>query len=308
MNSLKIVNSFISEDKFNDYDIFDEYLNSITKNKKDLFISSRDTPWIRYEKNSYVRFPIYNLTLPKEEEISELFKNKNCYLISYNLDALNEDSQSYIYLCRNSHYSFENLPSNMQRNIKKARKEFDFKEVNKEEFFIKGFKSFHDTRKRIGLNDYTKNDFIISFNNWSSFSCNKIFGVFKGEELAAFITASEIGSWAEIGLFSQTNFLNLRPNDLLVYNVIKYYLIERHFDFVGFGLSSIQLNQNRKGLHQFKVKVGFEAIPVKRVFQVNNKLFFLKSFYFKVLIKALLKLFPKSRKLKKIEGVLAGLS
>lgn len=292
------INSYWEEEgRFN----VEQYLSHYSK-KNNIFTSSTGTPWIRYENFAYTRFPIYNLTEASEEEIKEVFSITKSIMISFNVNS--SDADSFLYICRNKNYSFALLPSNMQRNIKRAAREFTFSEIDREVFLTSGWKCFYDTRTRAGILDGNKENFLNQFQSWIDLSSNKIYGVMKENQLAAFISVSEINNWAEIGLYSSSQYLSLRPNDLIIYKVLELYLSQKKFSFVSFGLSSIQKDSSVDGLHKFKTKVGFEAIGIKRIFLINKKFNCLNNKLFILLLKRVNKIYPNSRRLRKIEGAL----
>jgi hypothetical protein len=127
----------------------------------------------------------------------------------------------------------------------------------------------------------------------------------KGNKLAAFLSITQVDNWAEIeGCFSVTDLLNLRPNDALLYRGLYYYLRERACRLVSYGLSSIQPDSDEAGLHAFKTKLGFEAIPVHRVF-VPSPL--LRPFVNRLVlqgVKLALRVEPGQRQLEKMSGLL----
>ena len=98
--------------------------------------------------------------------------------------------------------------------------------------------------------------------------------------------------------------LNLRPNDALFFYALSHYMTERACRVVSYGLSSIQAESNRTGLHTFKTKVGFEARPVHRAFALHP---LLRPFANRLTlwgVNTALRFMPRDRHLKKAGGVL----
>jgi uncharacterized protein (UPF0248 family) len=286
-----------------------DYLNDLKKQGSKIFISKNYTPWIEMEKISLMRFPLYNFQYPQKEELEEVLAQKKILLASFVVKpSEQQDANAVLYICSDQNYCLKSLPSSMQRNIKKAKKELYIKQIFYDEFIDKGMLAFKDTRTRVGLNDGTEAHFKDKFLGLKELKTYKIWGAFLGEIVIAYIIANEAECWAELSLYSATDYLNYRPNDYLMFYILNYYLVERKFVFVSYGLSSIQFDSNKDGLHRFKLKIGFNPIPVHRVFIIRKSLFFLKSKTFKIIFRILIKIYKSNRRFKKIEGVLELLS
>ena len=126
----------------------------------------------------------------------------------------------------------------------------------------------------------------------------------RGNQLAAFLVVTEVDDWVSIGGYSANEFLPLRPNNGVIYYAVHHYLVEREFRVVDYGLSSIQADSKAAGLHNFKLKMGFESVPVHRAFVVNPLLRpFANSVSWR-LVNRMLKFSPQHPMLKKAEGAL----
>ena len=105
------------------------------------------------------------------------------------------------------------------------------------------------------------------------------------------------------GSFSTNEHRKFCPNNGLADFVLNYYLRQKEFKLVCYGLSSIQENTGKEGLHSYKVRIGFEAIPVKRVFIFHPLIFPFKGII-KFILHNLLLLFPHNRTIRKASGIL----
>ena len=83
------------------------------------------------------------------------------------------------------------------------------------------------------------------------------------------------------------------------------YLVIKRYDLVSYGLSSVQAVSTAAGLHEFKTKVGFEAIPVHRAFVAHPLLRLFVNSVAQRCVSSMLMLTPGSRLLKKCEGTLS---
>jgi hypothetical protein len=197
----------------------------------------------------------------------------------------------------------------MRRNVRRGLSELRIASLSPDQLLIHGVQAFCDTRKRVGLSDGTLENFHQRFSLRAKCPAHVFLGAWKGDELAAFLSITEVDDWASIeGCFSRTDLLNSRPNDLLMYTALSQYLIEEGRRLVSYGLSSAQAESNAETLHVFKTKVGFQAKPVHRAFVFHP---ILSPFVGRTtlgIIGFLLHIWPGSRLLKKAEGVLRHVS
>ena len=94
----------------------------------------------------------------------------------------------------------------------------------------------------------------------------------------------------------------LCPNNALSDFLLNYFLIKNNYNNVCYGLSSIQEEAITEGLHNYKVRVGFEAIKVNRMFLIHPYVLPFKELL-ALILKLSLKVFPKNRQLKKANGI-----
>jgi len=133
-------------------------------------------------------------------------------------------------------------------------------------------------------------------------------GAWRDNALVAFVSIVDVDDWAEVeGCFSRNDCLSLRPNDTLMYTVLRTYLVERRYRQVSYGLSSIQPGGVSGGLHSFKTKVGFDALAVHRAFELHPILRPVANRVVSRGLNVLLRLKPKDRRLRKAAGVLSTL-
>jgi hypothetical protein len=267
------------------------------------FLQADKTLWAAYNEYAYIKYPLHDLNAPTKSEIEQIFKKKNPLLISYAVKTDLIKHNAYLYLC--SSFQVSQLKDNFIRNIRKAEKIFTVKQINPAEILEIGLQCYTDTRKRIGLDDGTEKHFIDRFNTHHQRKNITYIGAFTGNELASFASLMLYKDLVEIeSIFGRNDFLPNRPNDLLIYSILNQALNIEKLNYVSYGFASIQENNNEEGLHQFKLKCGFEAIPVKRIFLFQPKYRLLFGRFTKFVVKLLLKLFKKNTLLRKLNGIL----
>lgn len=264
-----------------------------------------DSCWIIHEKLSAQRFPEFILSKPDHNEISRIFRKLKCLLVSYTLIP-NDKSKvnSYLYECRDKSYHIDNLESSsVRRNIRYGQRNLKYGFTNWDNILKNGLKAFSETRTRVGLSDGNEKYFKERFLEFSKNKYHKVVAAWYQNQMAAFMSLIVLKNFVIIqGTFSTDEFKKYRPNNVLVDFVLNYFLVERHFDRVSYGLSSIQEDSEKEGLHKFKTSVGFEAIPVRRVFILHPLLSLFQGFI-KIFIHLLKFFFPKNRFIRKASGI-----
>ena len=281
-----------------------EYFSSASKSGFNTFHGDGNYFWIKHEKMSLVRFPEFDTSKPSKEEIKRVFKESKSLIIGYTIKPENTISaNSTLYNCYQNKYDVNNLSKNVRRDIRIAQRNLIIDFANWDDITKSGLVAFADTRSRVGLSDGDKKNFISRFSHLSNIPGNKAIAAWFGEEIAAFMNLIVLDKFVIIqGSFSTNGHKKYCPNNGLADFVLNYFLIEKNFDVVCYGLSSIQEDTGSNSLHQYKVRIGFEAIPVRRIFLLNPKF---KSFkgIFKLSLQLLIKILPRNRGIRKASGL-----
>ena len=248
----------------------EEYADELSRSGVRVLARKRGTMWVRYERFAYVRFPTFQLGSPTPGETARLLWRGPGLVVSYMIEPdQRHPANAWLYLCTNRNYSLESLDSAMRRNVRKGLKELKIAPISSGQLVASGFEAFRDTRHRAGLTDGTLEAFQRRFSAFKEGPGRCLLGAWKEAELAAFLSIIEVEDWVEIESCSVDRFLHHRPNDVLFFTAMTQYMSDPRCRLVSYGVSSIQEESNTAGLHRFKTKVGFEAIPVHRVFVVH---------------------------------------
>jgi len=284
-----------------------DYARELQKSGIKVIVSSNDIFWNASEFGSMMRMPTFEVGSPTPSELQDVFQKGHPAVVSYLMQRdVNYKANAWLYVCRNKHYRLDDLPPPMRRNVRRGMKELKVEPLTLEQLLAYGGQAYCDTRNRVGLSDGTLKAFRRRFISRANCPAHVFLGAWKGHELAGFLSIGEVDNWVEIeGAFSRNDLLKYRPNDTMMYCALSRYLKERQYRLVSYGLSSIQSESHGDSLHAFKKKVGFEAIPVRRMFVLHP---FLRPFANRFTLFAIhtaLRLRPSNRLLKKAEGVLS---
>jgi hypothetical protein len=260
--------------------------------------------WIKHESFSAIRFPEFNTSVPSESELKKVFQKFNCLLISFcNHQNDEQKDNATLYNCCDKNYNHNNLSKNVIRDIRIGRKNLSICFVDWPEILEYGFKAFQDTRTRVGLSDGNKKNFETRFRNFAMNEGHKALAAKLNGEIVAFMSLIIVENFVIIqGSFSTDEHRRLCPNNALTDFLLNYFLKDGNYDKISYGLSSIQEDASTEGLHNYKIRVGFEAINIQRVFLLHPYVAPFRSLV-KILLKILLLIFPKNRVIRKASGL-----
>jgi hypothetical protein len=264
------------------------------------------TYWMQYESAAMVRIPTFSMTQPEPGELRRVLW-RGAAVASYLLppDA-QRPANAHLYICRRATYSVDRLSSAARRDIRRAERGLQFGPLDAGTLLANGWAAYRDTRGRVGLADGTQRDFTNRFEDFCRNPAHQILGAWNGCRLVAFMALVVVDEWVEIqGSFSTDDNLSSCPNDGLAHFVLDRFLVRGGFDLVSYGLSSIQLDSGREGLHRYKCKIGFESVPVHRAFVMHPAL---RPFANRLTlwgVKSILRHRPTARRMRKACGVLS---
>jgi len=259
-----------------------EYTEHLRGAGEKVLAGSDETVWVSLGPFVMQRRPYFASQLPSREELQGVFSESHAAILNFT-ESSSEFSRSlypnfapgptwsvpsYLYVCTDREYSYENLSQSARSHIRRSLNEFEIRFLDAAEILTAGMDAFCDTRIRFGLSKGTRQAFEATFCQAQSF--RRYLGAFKDNRLAAFVVITEIDDWASIGPgYAVSEFLPLRPNNGLIFRALRYYLVEEKRRLVDHGLSNVPFTAKVESLHRFKVKMGFEARPVHRSFVVN---------------------------------------
>jgi hypothetical protein len=265
-----------------------------------------ETFWQKNEWLSLERFPVIPSANPLPAEIRKVLREGHGVVATYVVEPDDRHPPNALLYERHAPYLADALSHSARQSIKRALRELQIDFIPVDVLEAKGFAAFSETRTRIGLSDGTLPHFerICSF--LGGVDAHFVIGAMKGDELAGFMGLSVAGGVAEILYFcTMTEHQKLCTSDGLVNFCLDAFLNERAVASVSFGLSSLQLGPDPvAGLDRFKQKVGFEAVPVRRMFALHPWLAPVVDILPLKGLLAVCRMLPHSRLLQKGAGML----
>lgn len=285
----------------------EDYCQYLKESGQPCHLSRNGDVWFQNSGGELLRFPLPdNLTPPDAQEINNVLKHKRVYIASYICEPTGDrPPNAYLYVCRDSEYDISKQKKNARRDIRKGMRNFQIRLCTWDEIIEKGYAAEVDTQKRHGFVSPSKNEHAKSIQRLQYKDIFEIWGAWSGHNVASWILLCKINDSAEIMKFrSCTDYLVQEPNISLLYCLTKHMLVEEKRLWTCTGLSSIY-EGTRIGLHRFKLRSGYEAIPVRREFVAVSALKpLMKCRAFSWCVEKATHIFPKYPLLRKVNGLL----
>jgi hypothetical protein len=288
-----------------------EYVAALIEQGATVAPGTNSTYWITGERYSLEREPVGCLDGPSRDEVRRALWRTRSAVATYNRPADAAHPQNaWFYLCRDQSYQLEKLESTACRDARRALREFHVEFIDGPTLLRAGAASFCETRSRLGLSDGTPSNFHKYFLSLLKNPAVNIVGAWRkgGDEhqcLAAFMKLVVVDDWVDIAAYSASEYLRFCPTNGLIHFAMDYFLVQRKLRLISYGFSSIQEMGKADTLHRFKLKVGFEAVPVHRAFVFHPLLRPLANTATLWELRLGARLRPSNRRLRKAAGMLA---
>ncbi|MHC4158228.1 MAG: hypothetical protein ACYSSO_04025 [Planctomycetota bacterium] len=284
-----------------------DFFDYLKRTKQPCDISTdRTQVWFYGAAGELIRIPLECLEPVEPARLQDLLRQRGVWVVSYLLDGdESHPPNCFDYVCRDSTYSIEKLHAYARRDIRRGLRSFTVRLCTWEELEEKGFAAEADTAARHGyaapLPEGLKRK--ISQQRGSPFF--EIWGAWDGDDLTAWLQLAKIGNWATIDVVrSCTKSLRLCPNNALLYAVTRRILVEEKREYISYGLSSSQVSVDQLSMHKYKIRMGYEALPLHRVFVVHPLLRpLLTPRAVSWMWEKAAALIPKSKTLRKVAGM-----
>ena len=290
-----------------------EYASFCQEHGKRAFLSSNQKHlWVAGSRGELMRFPTVPASAPDRVEMRELLKKPKTYVVSYALEPNDtHPANAFSYECAGTDYSLKMLPSKSRKHIRRGFRNVRVRLCTWREVLEKGFEARVDTDVRHGKQPPERR----SFKNFVSEHKDKPFfdfyGAWENDNLVAWVMVTKVGAETMSShLCAQTTALRLGVNNALRYAELKHLLTIEKRRMVSSGMSGFQiLKANELSLHENKLSMGYEAVPVHRQFVLHPGLApFIGSKAISRVLDGLAGVFPNSYLLPRLAALSRGVS
>src|SRR5258708_30818037 len=157
------------------------------------------TFWAEYETGAMMRMPIFPQTPPTVQEVRQVLWHGRAAIVSYLLEPdERHPANVWLYLCTDQAYTLEKLPPEMRRNAQRGLRELTITPLTTHQLLAHGAPAFCETRRRLGLNDGTSEEFLRRFTICARLPEYAFLGAWRDNQLAAYLSILEVEDWVEI--------------------------------------------------------------------------------------------------------------
>jgi hypothetical protein len=226
--------------------------------------------WVGAGRGFLERLPIECQEEPDPEQIRALLRIRGIWVVTW---AQPPDEahppNAFNYVCAIRDYRIEALPRHARNDVRAGLRNYTVRLCTPDELADKGFAADADTAERHGVGRPTPEGLRRYAESLRGSPLFDIWGAWKGDELVAWNAAARFHTHA-MGLVGRLRRdAKGSPNNAIYYLCTRKYLVEDKLGYVTEGLSTIRVGTNALNLHEYKVRMGYEARPVFRAFAVH---------------------------------------
>ena len=216
--------------------------------------------------------------------------------------------ESGLYVLRSRSYGLESVHQKHRPRVRRGLETFQVRPATKAELKSQGRALNLSTMNRQGRYDPEFGD----KRRWetlveAAFACSEVSfpAAFAGARLAAYMITCREDRWLHIlHQMSRQEDLENFPNHLLTYTVTQQATADESLEAICYGYSPLFAND---GLHEYKLRFGYDLIPHRSAFQLHPELSpLLNNPLTHAVVHACRFLFPRSQCLETFQSVLKG--
>jgi hypothetical protein len=237
------------------------------------------------------------MVTPAPAEVKEIFKRApSAKALRYLSPPSGSGRESFLWTCRRP-YGLETIDSKARNKVRQGLRNCQVRRITFEELEILGEQANSDSMKRFGIEGGR-----LKFGDlMRSSSAYEAWGSFINEQLAAYLITLRIEDWAYIQVQRSSNaFLKYRPNNALIYTVIKELLSRPEISTVSYGWEPLY---DLDSLDNFKRAMGSVKEACRQSVLLAPRLRWVAPKIVCRLIETVSGLFKRNRRLSQAAGV-----
>jgi hypothetical protein len=224
--------------------------------------------WIPGARGELMRLPMTCSAAVESAAARDLLRLPGVWVLSYLVaPGPAERANCFLYVCRDAEYHMDRLRKNARKVLKRGLRNFVVRRCTWDEIAEKGYAAKAETDERHGYPPPPRESVpaFVGVRRHSPF--HEAWGAWRGDDLAAWITLVKVDQWAEFEVApSRTAAMPLAPNNILRYECLRSLLGDEKRSEVVTGVSAVRLGSDQRAMHEYNTRIGFEAIPMRRVF------------------------------------------
>jgi len=255
--------------------------------------------WYEEQRHSrlYYSFPIHRFIEPSREEIAEFFSQAPAALgMRFLSSAEAHQGQSFIWV-RRPPFDLDALAGKARNQTRRGMEACEVRRITWDQLIATAGKAHADTLSRHENSRIKTLGFDHGLEECSAYEA---WGALVEDELAAYAVMLQVEDWVHILIHrSVTEHLKSRPNNALIFGLVRNVLSRRGVTSVSYGLEPLN---SLDSLEHFKLGMGFRKEPVRQRIVLAPRLRLVVNPITAQPLKALAALLPNHPRLQKAVG------
>lgn len=256
--------------------------------------------WYEEQRHSrlYYAFPTHRLIDPSREEMAEFFgQARRAVGIRFLGTGRTDQAQSFIWVRRRP-FDLKVLAAKARNQTRRGMEACEVRQLSWDQLIGSAQKAHADTMNRHEIRSAATLGFDAELAGCSAYEA---WGAFIDGELAAYAVTLSVEDWVHILIHrSVTGHLKHRPNNALIFCMVREMLSRRAVSTVSYGLEPLNVTES---LEHFKLGMGFSKEPVCQRIVLAPRLKLVVNPITTKPLEALAGLLPNNARLQKVAGL-----
>jgi hypothetical protein len=263
--------------------------------------------WHSVEGRFFLSLPYHLPQDPDAGELNQMLRSQRALGVRF--PAVNRPGlPSGLYVCRRKDYDFACVHARQRSQVRRGLEAFTIRPVEQSELLRQGLELNTETMTRQGRYDPEFGEAARWGRLVKAVYCSSAvvaYGAFHEGRLAAYAITCRDGGWLHLmHQNSRTDDLRHFPNHALSFAVTRLAAEDPALEGISFGIHSLL---DSAGLHDFKLKLGYEFIERTSAFQLHPALApVLLSGALRRMVGGLRRMRPQDQRIEKVEAILEG--
>ncbi len=269
-------------------------------------VESGSALWHSTDGKMMISLP-YHLALdPEPGEMEELLRRTGSLGVRYP-SITRQGSPGGLYVCRDKEYSLKTVQSRLRSKVRRGLEQCEVRAVETAELLVQGLRLNRETMSRQGRYEPEFGEpesFARLVNAIEDSESVVAYGSFIDGVLGAYAVTYEEDGWFHIlHQMSRIDCLEYYPNHALAFTLTEAALSKPEIVGMSYGLKSLV---NTAGLHDFKLRMGFECLSQNMVCELHPMASgLLTSGLVSAGLRVVRKCFPRDQRLERVQSVIS---
>ncbi len=223
--------------------------------------------WRHYGRGVFMRLPTCRFDPVSPDTIRQLLQVRGTRVVDYWQEpTAATPANSILYLCRDPEYDLMRLSKNGRKAIRRGLSHVQICRISWDEFAEHGYAALAETDCRHGYAKPDKASFQALVERCRRSPFHEVWGAWQGDDLISWLLLEKVNDWADFLISpSRAPALHNYANNALRYEILHHLMTVEKRRAVVTGISAIKSNIDPRTAHAYNTRMGFEAVPVRRV-------------------------------------------